>query len=389
MTGLRGATAIVGVGETRLGKTPESSCLELCAQAAKQAADEAGLKLSDIDGVLTIDSMAEPFRMHSVVLSEYLGLRPRYSMTNALGGATHCAMVAHGAAALHAGLCDVLLIATSDKLVTGLTKDQAVSALAENAGHPQYERPYGPMIPAMYALAASRYMHEYGVIPEQLAEVAVVHRRHAGLHPNAQERAPITHEDVLASKLVASPLRVLDCSLVSDGGGAMIMTRADRARHLRQKPAYLLGVGERHLNEFIHQAPDLTTCGAHDSGAQAFAMAGVGPRDIDVAMLYDCFTITVLLLLEDLGFCKRGEAGAYVESGAIGLGGALPVNTHGGLLSHGHPGRPGGVFHIIEAVRQLRDQCGERQVADAALAFVHGNGGILSTHASLILGGEA
>ncbi|GAM97766.1 thiolase [alpha proteobacterium U9-1i] len=389
MTGLRASTAIVGVGETKLGKTPESSCMQLCAQAAKQAADEAGLRLSDIDGVLTIDSMAEPFRMHSVVLSEYLGIQPRYSMTNSLGGATSCAMVAHGAAALHAGLCDVLLIATSDKLVTGLTKDQAVAALAENAGHPQYERPYGPVIPAMYALAANRYMHEYGATPEQLAEVAVVHRRHAGLHPNAQERAPITREDVLSSKLVASPLRVLDCSLVSDGGGAIIMTRADRARDLRQKPAYLLGAGERHLNEFVHQAPDLTTCGARDSGAQAFAMAGVAPNDIDVAMLYDCFTITVLLLLEDLGFCKRGEAGAYVESGAIGLGGALPVNTHGGLLSHGHPGRPGGVFHIVEAVRQLRGQCDKRQVTDASLAFVHGNGGILSTHSSLILGGAS
>lgn len=386
MSGLSGATAIVGVAETRLGKVPELGCMQMCVQAAHEAAAEAGIKMSDIDAVLTVDSMAEPFRMHSVVLSEYLGIRPRYSMTNSLGGATHCAMVSHAAAALHAGLCDTVLIATSDKLVTGLTKDQAIAALAENAGHAQYERPYGPMIPAMYALAANRYMHQYGVTPEQMAEVAVVHRRHAGMHPNAQEKTPITREDVLASKPVAMPLRVLDCSLVSDGGGAIIMTRADRARDLKQTPVFLLGVGERHLNEFVHQAPDLTTCGAKDSGEQAFRMAGLAPKDMDVAMLYDCFTITVLLLLEDLGFCPRGEAGAFVESGAIALGGALPVNTHGGLLSHGHPGRPGGVFHIIEAVRQLRGRCDARQVQDAARAFVHGNGGILSTHCSLILG---
>lgn len=386
---LGGTTAIVGVAETRLGKVPELGCLQMCALTAKQAVEDAGLLLSDIDGVLTVDSMAEPYRMHSVVLSEYLGIRPRYSMTHSLGGATHCAMVAHAAAALHAGLCEVVLIATSDKLVTGLTKNQAVAALAESAGHPQYERPYGPMIPAMYALAASRHMHEFGTTAEQLAEVAVVHRKHAALHPNAQERAPITRQDVLSSRPIALPLRALDCSLVSDGGGAIVMTRAERARDLRQKPVRVLGTGERHLNEYVHQAPDLTTCGARDSAAQAFAMARLSPRDIGVAMLYDCFTITVLLLLEDLGFCARGESGAFVTSGAIELGGTLPVNTHGGLLAHGHPGRPGGIFHIIEAVRQLRGTCGARQVEGLDVALVHGNGGILSTHATLILGDTA
>lgn len=386
---LRGQAAIVGVAETRLGAVPELGAMQMCAVAAKEAIEEAGLTLADIDGVLTIDAMAEPFRMHSVVLSEYLGIRPSYSMTNSLGGATSCAMVSHGAAALHAGLCNNLLIVTADKLVTGLSKDAAIAALAENAGHPQYERPYGPVIPAMYALAAARHMHEYGTTVEQLAEVAVVHRRHAALHPNAQMREPITREDVLASKMISTPLRQLDCSLVSDGGGAIVMTRADRARDLRQAPVALLGCGESHLNEYVSQAPDLTTCGARHSGAQAFAMAGLEPDEIGLAMLYDCFTITVLIELEDLGFCKPGEAGAFVESGGIDLAGRLPVNTHGGLLSHGHPGRPGGIFHIIEAVRQLRGECGARQVAGLERALVHGNGGILSTHATLILGGAA
>lgn len=386
---LRGRAAIVGVAETRLGSVPELTPMQMCAVAAKEAVEEAGLTFADIDGVLTIDAMAEPYRMHSVVLSEYLGIRPTYSMTNSLGGATSCAMVSHGAAALHAGLCTNLLIVTADKLVTGLSKDAAIAALAENAGHPQYERPYGPSIPAMYALAAARHMHEYGTTREQLAEVAVVHRCHAALHPNAQKRDPISREDVLASKPIATPLNQLDCSLVSDGGGAIVMTLADRARDLRKRPVPMLGCGESHLNEYVCQAPDLTTCGARFSGAQAFAMAGSNPGEIGLAMLYDCFTITVLIELEDLGFCKPGEAGAFVESGGIALGGALPVNTHGGLLSHGHPGRPGGIFHIIEAVRQLRGECGERQVSGLERALVHGNGGILSTHATLILGAGA
>jgi len=362
--------------------------MQICALTAKEAIEEAGLTIDDIDGVLTIDSMAEPYRMHSVVLSEFMGIKPRYSMTNSLGGATACAMVSHAAAALNAGLCNAVLIATADKLVTGLTKDQAIAALAENAGHQQYERPYGPMIAAMYAIAASRYMHEYGATAEQLAEVAVVHRRHAAMHPCAQETSPITREDVLSSKMVSTPLRKLDCSLVSDGGGAIVVTRADRARDLAKRPVTLLGAGESHLNEFVSQAPDLTTCGAKFSGQQAYEMAGMSPSDIGLAMLYDCFTITVLVELEDLGFCRPGEAGAFVESGAIALGGSLPVNTHGGLLSHGHPGRPGGIFHIIEAVRQLRGECGQRQVDGLAASLVHGNGGILSTHASLILGND-
>ncbi len=388
MSGLRGQAAIVGVAETKMGALPDLGCMQICALTAKEAIEEAGLSLGDIDGVLTIDAMAEPYRMHSVVLSEYMGIQPCYSMTNSLGGATACAMVSHAAAALHAGLCHAVLIVTADKLVTGLTKDKAIAALAESAGHQQYERPYGPMIAAMYALAAGRYMHEYGATPEQLAEVAVVHRRHAALHPNAQETAPISREDVLASRMISTPLRQLDCSLVSDGGGAIVMTRTDRAHDLARTPVTLLGAGESHLNEFVSQAPDLTTCGARLSGEQAYAMAGMSPADIGLAMLYDCFTITVLIELEDLGFCRRGEAGAFVESGNIALGGRLPVNTHGGLLSHGHPGRPGGIFHIIEAVRQLRGECGPRQIADLNAALVHGNGGILSTHASLILGSE-
>lgn len=386
MSGFNRNVVIAGVGETKLGKVPEYGCLQLYAVAAREAIRDAGMTLADIDGVLTIDAMAEPYRLHCTVFSEYMGIQSRYNMTCSNGGSTSCAMVAHAAAAIQAGFCNNVLIVTADKLATGLTREQVMTTFIESAGHPQYERPYGPMIPAMYALAAQRHMHEYGTTAEQLAEVAVVHRRHAGLNPGAQERQPITRDDVLNSRMIASPLHLLDCCLVSDGGGALVVSRADQLRDTRRRPVRLLGAGEGHLNEFVHQAPDLTTCGAVLSGQLAFRMADVTPADIDVAMLYDCFTITVLIELEDLGFCAKGEGGPFVASGAIALGGELPVNTHGGLLSHGHPGRPGGIFHIIEAVRQLRRDCGERQVMDAEVALVHGNGGILSTHATLILG---
>ena len=381
-----GLIAIAGVGETKIGSVPEFGCLQLYALAAKAAIEDAGLSIADIDGVLTIDSVAEPYRIHCTVFAEYMGIRSTYSMTCANGGATSCAMVAHAAAAIHAGYCNNVLIVTADKLMTGLNRDQAIASMAETAGHPQYERPYGPMIPAMYALAANRHMHEFGTTVEQMADVAVTMRRHATLHPNAQMRTPLTREDVLASKLVASPLRILDCSLISDGGGAIIVSKASTIHDKSRPIARLIGAGEGHLNEHIHQAESLTATGAVISGRRAFATAGVRPDEIDMAMLYDCFTITVLIELEDLGFCEKGEGGSFAENGGIALGGRLPVNTHGGLLSHGHPGRPGGIFHIIEAVRQLRGGCGERQVADAKLALVHGNGGILSTHATLILG---
>jgi acetyl-CoA acetyltransferase len=381
-----GSIAIAGVGETRLGSVPEYGCLQLYALAAKEAIEDAGLSIGDIDGVLTIDSMAEPYRIHCTVFAEYMGIRSNYSMTCANGGATSCEMVAHAAAAIQAGYCNNVLIVTADKLMTGLSRDQAVAAMAETAGHPQFERPYGPTIPAMYALAASRHMHQFGTTAEQLADVAVTMRAHAALHPNAQARTPITRDDVLASRMVASPLRLLDCSLVSDGGGAIVVSRASAVAQRQRPTVCLLGAGEGHLNEHIHQAADLTATGAAVSGRRAFAMAGIQPGEIDVAMLYDCFTITVLIELEDLGFCEKGEGGSFAENGGIALGGRLPVNTHGGLLSHGHPGRPGGIFHIVEAVRQLRGGCGERQVPDAQLALVHGNGGILSTHATLILG---
>jgi acetyl-CoA acetyltransferase len=229
-------------------------------------------------------------------------------------------------------------------------------------------------------------MHVYNTKPEHLACVAVAMREHANRNPKAHKREPITVEDVLASKVIATPLHLLDCSIISDGGGAFIITTAERALDLRRQPVFVLGVGEAHSGEHVSALSDLTRTAATLSGKQAFAMAGLGHGSIEVAMLYDSFTIAVLLQLEDLGFCPRGESGPFVAEGNLRLGGSLPTNTHGGCLSHGHPGRPGGIFHLIEAVHQLRGEADSRQVKDARVALVHGSGGAMGTHSTVILG---
>jgi len=231
-------------------------------------------------------------------------------------------------------------------------------------------------------------MAEYGTTEEQLAAVAVACRRHASLNPAAQMREPITVEDVLTSRMIADPLHLLDCSLVSDGGAAVIVTSADRAADFPHAPVYLLGVGEGHSHEHISQARSLTTSAAVQSGRRAYEMAGLGPDDMDLAQLYDCFTPTVVVEFEDLGFCAKGEGGPVVASGAIELGGAMPVNTHGGLLSHCHPGHPGSMFALTETVYQLRHAAGARQVDNAQTALVHAQGGIMSSHTTIILGRE-
>lgn len=234
-------------------------------------------------------------------------------------------------------------------------------------------------------MAARRHMHQYGTTSEQLAEIAVVTRRHAGLNPLAMYREPITVQDVLNSRMIADPLHLFDCCVVSDGGASILVTTEERARDLKQKPVFVLGSSESHTHAHISQMPDLTVTPAAITGPRAFAEAGVTPQDIDMAMIYDSFTITVLLILEDLGFCKKGEGGAFVQNGRIALGGELPINTDGGGLSSNHPGMRG-IFLITEATRQLRCQAGARQVEEAKLAIAHGSGGLLSSQATIVLG---
>ena len=387
MDSLRGQVAIVGAADTEVGKVPQFGATALCVEAARLALDDAGITKDQIDGLVTCNSMAEPYMYHAEAIAEYLQIFPRYCVTAAAGGGTTFSVLHNAAAAIATGVCETVLISMADSLRSGLSREQAMT-MQSSTGHPQFEIPYGATVPAYYALIANAHMNAYGTTPEQLAAVAVSARKHAALNDKAQMRDIISVDDVLNSRMIADPLHLLDCSLVSDGGAAVILTSADRASDFPHQPVYVLGAGEGHGHEHISQARSLTTSAAVESGRRAFEMAGMGPDDIDVAEIYDCFTPVVLIELEDLGFCEKGEAGAFVEAGETALDGSLPMNTHGGLLSHCHPGNPGSMFALTEVVTQLRHDAGARQVKDAEIALAHAQGGIMSSHATLILGRE-
>jgi acetyl-CoA acetyltransferase len=379
--------AIAGVGTSRVGQVPDRSALQLQADAARAALADAGLRMSDIDGLLTTPVRVEHWSMPCGVVANHLGSTATYLSTVDVAGASGCAMIHQAAMAVASGQASTVLCVAGQNLLTHGSRAQAVKSMAEGgSAHPQFEVPYGPIVPSLYALAAQRHMHEFGTTSEQMAQVAVTIRRHASLNPDAHKREPIGVEDVLKSRMITSPLHILDCAIVSDGAAAAIVTSAERARDLKKGAVHLLGQGYGLRHSHIGEHVDLMSTGAVDSGRGAFKSAGLTPADIDVAQIYDCFTITVIIELEDLGFCKKGEGGHFVEGGRIGIGGELPVTTHGGLLSAGHPGLGGGFFHVVEAVRQLRGEAEARQVRDAEVALVHGNGGLISIHCTLILG---
>lgn len=380
--------AIVGAADTAVGALPGRTPMELCVEAALAAIEDAGLATADVDGLLTCNAMAQPLMYHAEAMAEYLQIFPRYCLAVGAGGGTTFSIVHHAASAIVTGMADVVVVAMADSLKSSLTRDQAM-VMQASTGHPEFEQPFGPTVPAYYALIAQAHMAEFGTTPEQLAGIAVACRAHAARNPAAQMRDPITVDDVLGSRLIADPLHLLECSLVSDGGAAVVLTSAERAADLVKDPIYLLGAGEGHSHEHISAARSLTTSAAREAGERAYAMAGLTPGDMSFAQLYDCFTPTVLVELEDLGFCAKGEGGAFVESGAIGPGGPLPVNTHGGLLSHCHPGNPGSMFALTESVWQLRHAAGGRQVPGARHGLVHAQGGIMSSHTALILSREA
>jgi acetyl-CoA acetyltransferase len=377
---LRAGVAIVGVAESDLGEVgPGFTPLDLIGQATSRALDDAGLEKEDVDGLFSASAY---YHMPTLSVGEYLGIRPRYSDATNMGGSSFVSHLFHAASAINAGLCEVALIAY------GSTQRSTSGRLVSGSEALPYEAPYKPRYPvSAYALAASRHMHEYGTTREQLAEVAVAAREWAKLNPKAFMRDDLSVEDVIDSRMVSSPLSILDCCLVTDGGGAALVTSAERARDLAKAPAYLLGAGEAHWHRNISQMPDLTTSAAAESGPRAYEMARLGPEDMDVVMLYDAFTINTVLFLEDLGFCEKGEGGPFVSGGRISPGGELAVNTNGGGLSYNHPGMYG-LLLLVEAVRQLRGECGERQVADTNVALVHGNGGVLSSQVTAILGSE-
>jgi acetyl-CoA acetyltransferase len=375
------SAAIVGVAESDLGVT-STSILTLQAQAITRALADAGLTLSDVDGLAT----SGVSRFSATQVADYLGIQPAWCDSTFAGGSAYEMYVARAVQAIEAGQASVVVVSFASNQRSA--KSRRLGGVIEpHTPEAQFETPYGPLYPiSYYAMAAQRYMHDYGATPEDLAQVAVLAREWALMNPRAYRygSTPLTVDDVVNSGMVSSPLTTADCCLVTDGGGAVVITSLERARDLRRDPIRILGYGEATTNTSMTQVPLLPT-GALESGQRAFAAAGLTAQDVDVIELYDSFTITVLLSLEALGFCAPGEATAFVASADSRLGGRQPLNTSGGGLSYCHPGQFG-VLLLVEAVRQLRGEAGERQVADPSIALAHGTGGILSTHATVLLG---
>lgn len=382
---IRGRTAIVGAGRSEVGRVPGKSVMALASQAAKAALVDAGIERSQIDGVLSSVAFAAPFHRFSVAFSEYFGIVPTFSNTLQVSGATAATMFNIAAAAIAGGLADNILVIGADSLLTGLSPDLALRSMTESRDQ-QYEMPFGIPVANTFAMTAHRHMKDFGTTAEQFAKVAVIHREHAMRTPGAQMTTPITVDDVLDSGWVTTPYHKLDCSLISDGAVAFVVSSADRVGAFKAKPIYILGAGECYTHEHIFLMPSVTTTGAVQSSAKAYAMAGCSAREIDVAGVYDCFTGTVIMMLEDLGFCPKGEGGRFVDDREITYGGSIPCNTHGGLLSYAHPGMPGSLLHFLEVVQQLRGDCGQRQVTGAELGLVHSLGAGFATQATTILG---
>jgi acetyl-CoA acetyltransferase len=382
MSGLqRGSVAAVGAAESDLGQVaPGTSPLDLMAQATIRALEDCGLALKDVDGLF---AAATQVRMGPMALAEYLGIKPKYFDGTQVGGSSFMSHVAHAQAAIELGLCEVAVIAH------GSTQRSVSRAQASPREYNPYETPYRPILPiSAYAMVAARHMHQYGTTREHLAEVAVAARQWALMNPKAWEKEPLTIEQVLGSRMVSDPFTVRDCCLVVDGGGAIVLTSAARARSLRKKPVYVLGVGAALSHANISSMPDFTVTAASESGPKAFEMAKLKPSDVGMVSLYDAFTITPILFLEDLGFCPKGEGGRFVANGNIAPGGKLAVNTSGGGLSYCHPGMYG-LLVMVEAIRQVRGECGERQVDGCDVALAHGNGGVLSSQCTVIFGSQA
>ena len=371
---------ITGVGLTSYGKHEGSSSLDLMSQAAALALADAGLLRGEIDGTLCGYSTVSPHIMLATVFAEHFGIQPSYAHAVQVGGATGLAMTMLAHTLVEAGVVRHVLVMAGENRLTGQSRDASIQALAQ-VGHPDYEVPLGPTIPAYYGLVASRYMHEYGVTEEDLAEFAVLMRRHALKHPGAQFHEPITVADVMASKPVALPLKLLDCCPVSDGGAAFIVSREPtNAARVR-----IRGCAQAHTHQHVTAAPALNKLGAEIAIAKAKAATGIAISDVRYAAVYDSFTITLAMLLEDLGLAARGEAASRVRSGYFSRDGEMPLNTHGGLLSYGHCGVGGAMAHLVETHLQMTGRAGDRQVRDASLALLHGDGGVLSSHVSMFL----
>jgi acetyl-CoA acetyltransferase len=376
---LSGSAAIVGVAESdAIGKVPDKSPLALHSEAALNALDDAGLALSDVDALFTAG-------WSTLDVAEYLGIHPRFTDSTSVGGSSFVIHVAHAMAAIAAGYCEVALV------THGQSGRSDRAPIPRNSGAPmmQYEYPYGIIGPPVsYALACRRYMHEYGEdrTRQAMAEIAVSTRKWANLNPKAYfYDRPLSFDEYHDSRWVAWPFHLVDCCLVTDAGAAIVITTPERAKNSRKGGVTILGAGEGHDHSMISQMPDLTRAFGRNTGPQALEMAGVSHSDLDLAMIYDSFTYTVMATLENLGFCKPGEAPDFVADQVTAPGGSFPLNTNGGGLSYTHPGMYG-IFTVVEAVRQLRGETGERQIKNCELALAHGTGGLLSSTGTVVLG---
>lgn len=374
--------AIVGVAESDLGVT-NKSILTLQSQAVTRALNDAGLTLADVDGIATTGIS----RFSATQLADYFSIEPTWTDSTFAGGSAYEMMVARAAQAIMAGQATTVVISFASNQRSAKTR--RLGGVHElHIPEAQFEEPYDVLYPASYyAMAAEQYLHKFGRTREQLAEVAVAAREWALLNPKAYRygQGSITAEEVLNSKMLSSPLTVADCCLVTDGGGAIVLTSIDRAKDLPHIPVEVMGYGELTTNTSFTTVEDLTAPGAIASGKDAFARAGITHSDVDVLQVYDSFTITAALSVEALGFCGRGEVLDFIADGRIRPGGELPLNTSGGGLSYCHPGQYG-ILLLVEAARQLRGEAGDRQVRDAQIAVAHGTGGIMSTHATVVLG---
>ncbi len=376
--------AIAGVGLSGLPGSPEATPYALHAQASRQALLQSGLDPADIDGFASAGLGA----LQPIDVAEYMGIRPRWMDSTGVGGATWEVMAAHAADAIAAGRADVILLAYGSTARTDLKKKLRTASLSWGTRGPsQFEAPFGHSLISKYAMAARRHMYEFGTTLEQLAEIAVSARYNAGLTPFAAYREPIEIADVLDGPMIADPFTKLQCCIRSDGGAAVIMVAEDRVKDLGCKPVWVLGSGEAGSHVSMSQWEDFTTSPAAMAGPVAFDRAGIRPDEIDVAQIYDAFTYMALITLEDLGFCAKGEGGPFVADGKLRVGGSLPMNTDGGGLSACHPGMRG-LFLLVEAARQLRGECGDRQVTDARLACVSGTGGWFCSNGTMILGAD-
>ncbi len=375
---------ITGVGNTAFGRLEGHTTLDLMAAAARQALDCAGLVRTDIDGVLCGYSTTMPHLMLSTLFCERFSLRPDYAHSVQLGGATGAAMLMLARELVQSGRCKNILVVAGENRLSGQTRDSSIQTLAQ-VGHVDYEVPNGASVPAYYGLMASRYMYETGVTSQDLAEFAVLMRNNAIQHPDAHLTTPINIADVLASKQIAEPLHLMDCCPISDGAMALIVS----ARPGEGVRVRMAGAGQAHLHQHLTAMEDVLNCGAAVASERAFRDAGLEVSDIDYLGIYDSFTITLLMLLEEIGFAQRGQAAKRLRQGDFARHGVLPLNTHGGLLSFGHCGVAGGMAHAVEAWRQFAQQAGPRQVKTPTHAFIHADGGVMSSHVSLILSKEA